>query len=66
MQTDNECNFDAKQAMRMIEMQQCDVMQHPIPRSKSPLTAVAENECRGVQDRMNACQCLQFLEKAAK
>ena len=45
---------------------QCDVMRHPIPRSKSPLTAVAENKCRAVRNQMNACQWFAILGKSSQ
>ena len=44
---------------KQFGMQQCnadDVMQHPFPRSISPLIAVAENKCRVLQIRLCTCQ----------
>ena len=47
----NECKDDAKQAVWNATMQcRWDVMQHPFPRSISPLIAVAENKCRSASD----------------
>ena len=53
----NECRDNAKQATLNATMQfRWDVMQHPFPRSISPLIAVAENKCRVFQIRMCTCQ----------